>query len=154
METAFARTRIAIADDGLEGVARALEPEVRKFRGACLLAQRKGSAKNGKTVFGQIRFDRRAERWGIVRKNAASRMRDQAVPRYSRRFQTPSWVAPVRKPRNSSGVSKLLRLLVHLRYELLVILDPQVHDIMGPIGTGFVEVCFQRCRWRVAGHSE
>jgi hypothetical protein len=34
------------------------------------------------------------------------------------------------------------------------VLPAQVHDIMGAIGTCFVEVCFQRCRWRVAGHSE
>ena len=52
----------------------------------------------------------------------------------------PSTVAVVRKAVNSSRVSKVFRLPVYSRNEVLVVLDVDVHDIVVAIGPSCVEV--------------
>jgi hypothetical protein len=71
------------------------------------------------------------------------RISDHAAPRYSRRSHAASAVATVRKLRSSSLVSKFQGLLVHLSYEFLVVVDPQVDDILVALSTCRLEIILQ-----------
>ena len=62
------------------------------------------------------------------------RISDQAVPRYSKRPRISSRVAAVNiEVRSSSIVSKIGRLLEHRRYEIFVIRDAKIDDVVVPI---------------------
>ena len=66
----------------------------------------------------------------------------------------PSTVAVARNLVSSSIVSKVFRLFVHGRDEVLVIFDVDVDDVVVSIGARGVEVPFQRSVRAVARHGE
>ena len=66
-EAPIRRLRITIANKGFEGIGCTLERLAGQVRGAGLSTKRHCAPKQGETVFGKIRFDRRAERRRIRR---------------------------------------------------------------------------------------